>query len=370
MNKFSTPLPFNKQRIDEFAQINEQVEKSKIVTLYNSLPTESKDFCGFEQPRCNNEEPVKTLDDFLHIVEYALNKGFDFVYLINSPRIFKSENKKELEEQFDKLDKIITGLKKLGLNKFRISNPQLMQYLNLNYPEVKIYVSTSLELNNVKQVENILYSFNNVEEIIPNYEQNKNFLFLKNLRKKFPNLKIELMANEGCIAGCPFRKYHSALFPWKVLKDSGNFESKYETFYKTKCNSIRDRSYWEYFCTLAILYPWEIKEYNKIGIDHFKFVGRDSLLFGKKGYSNILKWYLMSVDNEHYADDIPHNLFSSYVWKGNSKIKIKDIKKYLPKIEHFKKYGHICSSRCGIECRYCYDCAAKLSKKYKESEIF
>ena len=36
--------------------------------------------------------------------------------------------------------------------------------------------------------------------------------------------------------------------------------------------------------------------------------------------------------------------------------------------EHFKKYGHLCASRCGVECRYCYKCAEKIQKVFMKKQ--
>ena len=45
---------------------------------------------------------------------------------------------------------------------------------------------------------------------------------------------------------------------------------------------------------------------------------------------------------------------------------VKTYKKYLPDIKYFQKYGHLCASRCGVECRYCYKCAEKIQKVYEK----
>ncbi len=364
MYLFSTPLPFDKERIDEFFQINKNLSKSKINTLYNSLPADSDDFTGFEQPRCSTGLNVKTLDDFIRLLDYSLNKGFDFIYLLNSPRVLKLEDRNTLEKQFDKLDKLILKLKGLGLKKYRIANPQLIQHLALNYPDLEVYVSTSIDYFNIKQIENILQIFNNIKEIIPTYEQNRNFQFLKNIKKKFPNLQVEIMVNEGCIQGCPLRKYHSTTSSNYEIQKIMDLGEKYVKLYNSSCTKIIEKDYWTYICTSLIVYPWQIQEYSKIGINNFKLVGRGSTLFNKKGYSDLINWYLKAIEDESVADMIPHNLFGAYLWTENSNILMKDIKPYLPRIEYFKKYGALCASRCGVECHYCYKCAEKLRKKF------
>lgn len=360
MYYFSVPLPYEKERVDDFFKINKEFSLSKIETLYNSLPTTAEGYTGFEQPRSNIGKNITNIDDFINLIEYTQNLGFQFIYLLNSLQPLDIENPQKSEEKFEKLDILINALKKVGVNKYRVANPQLIYHLNKYYPDIEIYLSISYGYYSIKQFENLLKSLHNVKEIIPAYEQNKNFTLLKNLKTKFPNTNIELMANEGCIQGCPYRAAHLMA----MLPQNTKFNKEYISFYGKSCHSIKEEDYWSYICTSGVIYPWQLKEYEQIGINRFKFVGRESILFGTKGYSTFTRMYLKSIEDESYADMLPHNIFSAYLWNGNSPILIKDIKNFLPQIEYFKKHGAECSSKCGVECNYCYKCAEELREKF------
>ena len=365
MYYFSIPLPFDKEKIDAFYDINKSINKSKIQTMYNSLPYDVPEFTGFEQPRSDNNNNIKNINDFIDLVIYAKEKGFDFIYLLNSPKVFDIEKNDELEKKFEKLDYLVNTLKKYGVDKYRIANTQLIYYFLKHYPDLKVYLSITLNYYSIKQMENMILSFNNIKEIIPTFEENRNFELLKNLRKKFKNVDIELMVNEGCISGCPFRVAHlTSLLPKNEMQQKDKLKIEYIDFYTETCHDISKKNYWKYLCTSTVIYPWQIEEYAKIGINKFKFVGRETILFQKKGFIDFTKYYLQAIDDPSSADLIPHNIFSVFLWYKNSSILMKDVKPYLPSIEYFKKNGVYCSSRCSVSCNYCYNCAEKLYKKF------
>ena len=108
-----------------------------------------------------------------------------------------------LLKQLDKLDKLINKLRSEDLRKLRISNIQLMGYIAKHYPDMELYASTSFEYTQVKQIKNLMTQFPQIKQIVPSHDVNKNFKFLKTIRKLYPNLNIEIMLNEGCIGDVP-----------------------------------------------------------------------------------------------------------------------------------------------------------------------
>ena len=80
--------------------------------------------------------------------------------------------------------------------------------------------------------------------------------------------------------------------------------------------------------------------------------------------------YLKGIDDiksiQDYAlSDFTHHINNNPVLK---QLKVKDYKKYLPNIKHFIKRGHLCASRCAVECRYCYRCADKIQKVFLKNQ--
>ena len=367
MYQFSVPMPYTKEAIDKLCSINNQVEKSRIQTLYFSLPSNSCDFTGFENGRYIYQE-VTDFNYWKPLIEYSLEKEFDFVYLLNFPKIFNHETD-NIEQQLEKLNKLINNLRHTGCNKVRVCNPQLMGYINKNYPDIELYLSTLSQMQNIKQYENVFLMFNNIKEFVPVFDLNKNFKFLRNIKKKFPNIKIELMVNEGCISGCPYQAQHAELLNCKTVNNIDKLYCFSTLFFRNNCSKIMHKNLSNYFSRSNIIYPWEIEDYSKFGINKFKLVGRNNYEFTIGKYINYYKMYLLGLDNFKNIENTPIRLFNNYINNNlNFTARCKELKKFLPDISYFKKYGHLCASRCGVECLYCYKCAKKIQKVFEKKQ--
>ncbi len=359
MYEFSVPMPFKKNLIDEIESINHKIEKSRIMTMYFALHANCSGNPGFGQSRTNHQ--IVDIDYWLDLIKYTINKGFDFVYLLNSPKSFMSESK-IFDIQLEKLDKLLKKLKDAGCYKLRVSNTQLLGYLIKNYPEFKLYASTSFEYTQLNQYRLFFELFPQVVEIVPSYECNKNFELLKNLKKINPYMSIELMVNEGCLKGCPLRMHHNFAIPLVCTNTLKSRETIYTPNYFCilchKCTS--NEKIFKSLCNPNLIYPWEIKEYSKLGINKFKLVGRNSDDFIVTGNKDIYEVYLKGVDD---YKQIENECYSNLnIYHGDVKTKIKDIKPYLPDIKYFMKNGHLCSSVCGVKCHYCDKCAENIKK--------
>ena len=206
-------------------------------------------------------------------------------------------------------------------------------------------------------------------------ENTRNFHLLSSLRKQFPKISIELIVNEVCTNGCPFRTQHhlSCTKDLDILSFDVGVERRQKiTSFLYLCSlggwkEITPHNYIEYICTYNTIYPWDIKYYAKYGINKFKFVGRD---YPKQMSKSLLKnyeFYFMGIEDESSIDNIPiKNLFSKYMF--NEMIPdylIKDIKPYLPSIKYFIKNGRDCIYKCRSQCKYCYSKIQLIEKKLR-----
>lgn len=362
MYYFTVPMPVEKEHFDKLLSINSQIEKSKITGVYFALPINCADATGFEQLRAGYRIPTK-FDYWREYIEYSLEKGFDFVYLLNSPKGFMAESM-ILDKQLERLHKLLENLRKSGCNKVRVSNAQLLAYILKNYPDFKIYTSTSFEHTQMKQYDTFLQMFPEISGMVPSYAVNKNFTLLKNLKQLYKGIEIELMVNEGCLPGCPIRTLHNITQPY-ILTDvykNRSVDLRGE-FYLSKCGAHFEKHLLEEVCRSNLIYPWEIEEYSKIGINNFKLVGRNSSAFLKGNYFDRYLMYLKGVDDYKNIENEEYKILNHYVSCSDLlNVKIKDIRPYLPNIKHFIKKGHLCSSVCGFQCRYCFKCAEKIAK--------
>ena len=359
MYQFSVPMPYSREDIDKISDINKQVVKSKITSLYFALPFTDSNFTGFEQGRTGLD--IKTdFEYWRDVLEYIKANNFEFIYLLNSPRPIDINNN-SLSENIKKLDFLINKLNDIGFNKYRVANAKLLTFLHENYPELDLYSSTSFEYISMKQYQNFIDMYPYLKQVVLSHDVNKNFKLLKNLKQMYPNIEFEIMVNEGCLGGCPHRISHAS----ETSNDSISEAYKkhfYLQYYIKQCAPILKKDPYLFLCKAHNIYPWEIKEYAKLGFFKFKLVGRDGQDFPSPRYFENCKTYLLGIDNYKLIENYRMNRLVHHIG-GLPFPYIKDMKPYLPKIEHFKKYGHLCSSICGVECRYCYNCAEKMKKK-------
>ena len=365
MYKFSAPMPHTIENINKILDINNQVHKSAITSMYACVPRDSEVFTGFEQSR-NVYFNNTSWNYWKKLIEYTMSQGVDFIYLLNSPKPLDIYNQ-NFPKQIDKLDLLLNELKSIGVNKLRVASPQLMSYIGNKYKDFQIYASTSLEYKTILEYQNFIDFHSEVKQIVPSHDLIKNFKLLKHLIKRNPNIEIELMVNEGCLQGCPNRNIHASsnIDKGKIINNDRNLTAWYAVSF---CNQKTNEHPIESLVTGNYIFPWEIEEYKKIGITNFKFVGRDGIIHNFEFYKESYTKYLQAIDNIKSVEncslaDFIHKLHLNPTIK---QLSVKKYKKYLPNIKHFIKRGHLCASECGATCNYCYKCAEKMKKAFEK----
>lgn len=341
--EFSVPLPYDFNSIDKILNYNKTLKKSKITSFYNSIPYPcALDLNDFQSSRGVNLN-IKSFDDFIKYVKYIKNKGYNFVYTLNSPKAlfdtdFKSKSKA--------LEKLFDNLSKANCKKIKVANAQLLDFLTKTRPDFELSASTSFEFNTLKQYVNLAERYTNLKAINLALDINRNFKLLQSLKKELPHIKFELMANEGCMYGCPERITH----PCTGVNEC------------SMINVIR-KSKFLLFCQARNIYPWDLEYYSAMGINNFKLMKGSRANFQKIDF---LTYYLDFVENRKNDDVI--SVFFKKIAYGDKILEIKDknimlsqVKKYLPDIKYFIKNGHKCAQDCAVNCKYCYECAKKIS---------
>lgn len=342
--KISRPMPFDFEQIDDIKKTNLKLKKSKITTLYNSYPAPlCYTFGGEFQTNRGFNDDIKNFDDFAKYVKYAQDKGFRFIYNLNNPKPFFKE---DYEVQKKALFELLENLKKIGCNDIKIANDQLLKIISREKFGFNLHVSTSCEYLNLQNYINLVETYPNIKSINLPTDENRNFRLLRNLRKRYPKIEIELLVNEPCIFGCPSRRIHPST-----------------DFCYFNCKSFRDKDCGiPYFFKCNMIYPWWLEYYSAIGINNFKF----SLYTRGKGQNlQPISTYFFCIDNGFENISI-QEFFTNILWlygkDYNKDLMLSDIKPYFPDIRYFVKNGYKCLNRCGSECNYCMDCAEKIKK--------
>jgi len=363
--EFSCPLPFNYKTIDEIVELNSTLKKSQITSFYNNTPNPlaSKFNQWIQIARGGPNLLIKTYNDFFKYVDYAQQNGFKFTYLMNSPKPFSEKDFKTFKDDFLYL---LDLLKKHNVKNIKVANTQVIDLINNYAPnEFDYSASTVFEYHTLAQYEHLFETYPNFKLLDLTYDENQNFKLIRNLKNRFPNIKIELMINDPCIKGCPSRIAH---------------ESELD-FYHYKCSLIRQKiGKLAFILACSTIYPWDIEYYSALGINNFKYVayspGGNKIPNNRADYKDILslKTYLDFIENNNL--DIPafeflFNAgfgFSKFIDKETGKqtnpIKLSQVKDFFPDIKYFIKHGAECHYKCGVECKYCFECAKKLESLF------
>ena len=349
--EFSAPLPFNYKTIDEMTEFNTTIKKSQIKILYNNIPRPLVDKYNYYIHTVKGKEnsSIKTLEDFGQYVKYALDKGFDFTYLMNSPKIFSDSDFIAFKDDFLKL---LEYLHKIGVKNIKVGSNQIIDLINQYAPdEFNLQVSTCFEINNISQYKNLFDIYPNFNFITFPKDENQNFRLIKNLKKLYPDKKIEFMLGKYCTKGCSAKSAH--------------FQ---RSFSEPDCEKLRKKmGFLNYFIKSGSIFPWDMKYYSAMGINNFKYIAGPP---NRSDYRDIEPFKkLLNIIENGYENYNWQDMKDTTIWvppvminDKNKNIKLSEIAPLFPNMKYFIKHGHECSSMCEAECNYCFDCAKKLAK--------
>lgn len=341
--EISTPLPFKYELIDEMAEMNVLYKKSKITMLYNNMPLPfANDFNGFFACQRGVNNDIKSYDDLAKYIQYAKSKGFDFIYLLNSPKAFSS---RDFRFRAHKFYELLDFLHDIGCNNIKVGNTQVATLINEYKYKFDLFASTAFEFHNTLQYINLVKNYPNIKGFDLAIDENRNFPFMRNMHKLFPDKKLEIVANEPCIMGCPARVSHDS--------------SDYKFF---DCGKVRDNIM--DICKPNKVYPWTLSYYQNAGVNSFKLTSWP--LRANLTTLSFLRNYLDCVEYDVNKSNMSFQFFINSIFlmysRYDDKVKLKDVISYLPDIRRFIEDGDKCASRCGIECNYCMECASKIKK--------
>ena len=356
--EFSCPLPYNYKGIDEILKLNTTIKKSKVVNVFNSAPLPLTDkYNRFIHLTRGKNTDITSYNDVIKYAKYAQDNGLNFIYLMNSPKVFVEKEYKTFESDFLYL---LDLLKKNNIRNIKVANMQVCRLINMHAPnDFNLSASTAFEFQHILQYKYLFDAFPNFNFVDIANDENQNFQLLKSLRETFPNIKLEVMVNESCIKGCPARKLHVY----------GGGYSLYTCLY-----AIQPQGFFPFLMKTGVLYPWVLEYYSSIGINNFKYV--QNTHYGRANYKiDELKRYLTyvegGVENVDLLEFLLANFNNDFERMVDKKmglpdkkinVKLSDLKNCLPDIRYFIKHGHDCHTRCGVECHYCDECAKKIEK--------
>lgn len=276
-----------------------------------------------------------------------------FLYTMNTANL----HGKEYDEKFhEELKKEIDKLVNFGVDGFIVALPFLIYFIKNEYPDIEVSASSFARITHIRKVEEYLKM--GVNTIIMDEDTNRNFTLLEQaskLTKKY-NADIEIITNNTCLWGCPYKLTHDQVTSYTSAKD-GVKGIWYE--YPVLFCATEVRNDFSNIIRMRWIRPEDLHYYEDIGIDRFKIAGRnkktDWLVNVVKAYSdreykgNLLD--ILSYVQGRATTSALRKINSSSDYEVLMKINV-DNEAFPPNWLSYFKYNR-CEEMSCDECRYC-----------------
>jgi len=330
---------FDPDLLDGYKELNEKYEDVKIIEVFGSMRNDPIG-CSREEDRL----PVVDYNSFARFCSKARDLDIKINYTINKSCVGSVEDFKKDEKNYLAF---LEFLGNNGISRVTVTHPLLMELVATN-TDFSIEASTICHTYSVNQVK--YYSDLGVDKICMNLMKNRDITFLRNYNTvcSLHGITLELMANEACLFGCPYRFCH-------YNQQSHTIENKkfYDNYPIGRCTKIHvtERVEW---LKARLIRPEDMKRYASIGINHFKITGRTHVT---ESQLRIAEYYMKQRLNGNFLDLFPqfYNIYKSKEEQKKAPFFIdnRDLDNFL---DHwFDNMDFVCSDHCELNCYYCYD---------------
>lgn len=360
---------------------DELIEELKQYPVYEVYGKLQEDFIGGGRP----SNTLKTIDKFRleRHVKRTRDANIKFNYLLNGACISNNEQDEEWQK---KLRNFLDYLESVGVNALTVTNPFILQVIKKYYKCFTVRVSTFACIDSYEKAK--FWEEMGADYICVDFVKiNRDFKTLKYMVENLKKSKIELLMTNSCLKNCPYIHTHTA-----SLSHASNKTKSKERYvdWCLHCCQEYELKHLEEYIKSPWIRPEDVKEYERIGVEHFKITERDfptkEIIKRVKAYSEgVYRGNLLELIQGHGWSNTEEKLsIISYNKKIKSKNKIiKEIckirglgceRKY-PRhiyIDNQKLNGFInffkdgyCTGNC-LNCNYCKKIADKVITKNNE----
>ena len=260
---FMIGAKFTDSQVEKIAELNDFYEgKSVIAEVYGSVPLEGV--------RC--ARPIDRLPDFsLEQVASYINRLHDIDVTFNwtmNNSCFGSLT--DFHSNVQALKTNIYALEDIGVDRITVSDMLIAETV-FQYFDGGIEISTIQHAYSVNQLK--YYASNKIyaNKICANIMKNRDLKFLAAFNNACikNNIRCELLVNEFCLFGCPYR-----MSCYNIHSHTDVNRREYGFYPLGRCNDKRYAEPWEWIKARAIL-PQHLRIYQeRTGISDFKISGR------------------------------------------------------------------------------------------------
>lgn len=191
--------------------------------------------------------------------------GIDFNYLLNSACLSNREWSRSWQK---KLNRLLTKLEQMGINRLTVSSPYLLERIRAAFPSFYIRVGIFAQVDTPERArfwEDLGANIITLES----FSINRDFTRLRAIRKAV-SCSLQLIANHPCLPNCPMQYYHQNAFAHASNGDRSLFIDY--CFLKCTAMRLKDPSL---FIKSAWIRPEDVAEYEALGYTKFKLLERD-----------------------------------------------------------------------------------------------
>lgn len=347
--RFTIPTTFKDDFLRDIDVLNKKFIDSQIVELFGSLPSS---IVGsgrnlWDLPKVN----LTTMEKHIKKMHQL---GVKFDYLLNPTCLGNTEFTYSGRK---KIRQLLNSLYNIGVNTLTISIPLLIEIAKENFPSFEVNTSVLSSIDSLEKVK--FYKDIGADRITLDPDIYRNFSLLKKIRKKFPQIKLQVLANGTCLFRCPMKSYHSNVTSHFSQKLEGrSFSDFIPPFsFNERCMLIRLQNPVEFIKSCWIR-PEDVKIYSDIGINYFKIAGRE---FPAKIILKQVSAYLQRHYDGNLAD-LLMGYFDAYKFKRSLKFYIDN-----KKLDGFLKY-FLQTYPCGEGCQNCSYCKEVTEKVFEIEE--
>ncbi len=242
-------------------ELLENIKTLPMHTIYGKLPF---DVVGGGRPssllpHINREYAEK-------YIEKAHSYGIKFNYLMNAACLGNREYDNLTEKA---ILKELAWIDSIGVDYVTVVVPYMLELIKKNFPRIKVVISIFTHVNSIQRAK--FFEELGADEITIIQKYNRDFKFLKNLRKAV-KCDLQVLANTGCLFGCPYRGYHQNINAHASQSD-GITNGFYIDYPFINCSYQKLQNPVELIKARWIR-PEDLHHYEAIGIDKFKLMER------------------------------------------------------------------------------------------------
>ncbi len=225
--------------------------------------------------------PEITEPDAEKYIAAARKAGHSFNFLLNASCL---DNREYRKDEFEKILRHVEWVQATSADWVTVTIPYLFQIIKKHYPALKAVVSSWARVESVRKAQ--YWEEMGADAIVLSEEINRDFKTLEAIRKAV-KCKLILIANPGCLYGCPRSFYHA-----NVMTHGSQGGHSSEGFLVDHCyfsctkDKIKNPTE---LIKIRWIRPEDVEDYEMIGIDCLKIIDRykttETLLSYLKAYT-------------------------------------------------------------------------------------